>query len=237
MILSPLPALSFENAHLSWRKQLILLEGQKFGAKTMRNWISGLFFCLLLIGFGHAQGTANEICPILVGQEIPETQLTSLDGQTISTKDLTKRKATIWIIYRGGWCPYCNRHLSEMAKIEDQLLEMGFQILAISPDKPEELSKTLDKHELKYSLFSDSQLAFSDALGLSFQVDDATLKKYKTFGIDLEAASGQAHHRLPVPALLISDKSGVLRFSYINPDYKHRADADLILAGAKAALK
>jgi len=38
--------------------------------------------------------------------------------------------------FRGGWCPYCNLHLSEMRLVEKQLKEMGFNIWFISIDKP-----------------------------------------------------------------------------------------------------
>ena len=72
------------------------------------------------------------------------------------------------IVYRGGWCPYCNLHLAALRKVEQPLKEMGFQIIAISPDKPEELMKTDEKHTLGYTLLSDSSATAIKALGLLF---------------------------------------------------------------------
>ena len=51
-------------------------------------------------------------------------------------------------LYRGSWCPYCNTQLSEIASIEDELKKLGYQIVAISPDKPESLNVTETKHDL-----------------------------------------------------------------------------------------
>ena len=72
---------------------------------------------------------------------------------------------------------------------------------------------------------------------MAFRVDDAGYARLKGFGIDLEERSGQAHHLLPVPAVLILDKTGRIRFSYVNPDYKVRVAPEVLLEAAKAAKK
>lgn len=202
-----------------------------------------LFISLLTFLLGSysnpifAQNSANDICPILIGADMPNATLKNLEGAEIQFKDIINKKATILIVYRGSWCPYCNRHMAAIAQLEDELIAMGYQIVAISPDQPSELAGIIGKEEVKYQLFSDSKMALSDALGLSFVVDESTIKKYKVFGINLEKASGETHHKLPVPALMIIDKSSMLRFSYINPDYKVRAEPDLIRAAAKSAIE
>ena len=72
------------------------------------------------------------------------------------------------------------------------------------------------------------------AFGLAFQVDDELFSKYLTYNIDLEKASGQAHHVLPAPATYIIGTDGIINFAYINPDYKVRLHPDVLLAAAKA---
>lgn len=91
----------------------------------------------------------------------PDATLTSIDGRTQSFSSIYKNHPTIVIFYRGGWCPYCNRHLSDVATAQPTLRELGYQIIAISPDKPEELRKTMDKDELAYQLFSDSDMTLA----------------------------------------------------------------------------
>lgn len=193
---------------------------------------------LLFLGFEmQAQdNTAEEICPILVGTELPDAEVTDIDGNPVKISSLVAGKPTVMIVYRGSWCPYCNRHFGKLQEIEGELKEMGFQIMALSPDKPENLNKTIKKNDLEYTLVSDSKMNLIDALGLSFQVDEKTLKKYKLYGINLEKASGEAHNRLPVPAIIIANAEGIVTFTYVNPDYSVRADAGLVLAAAKAAL-
>lgn len=75
------------------------------------------------------------------------------------------------------------------------------------------------------------------AFGIAYKVNKTMYEKFKSYGIDLEADSGRNHHLLPVPAAFIIDKDGIIRFSYVNPDYKVRIDPDLLVEAAKAGLK
>ena len=73
------------------------------------------------------------------------------------------------------------------------------------------------------------------AFGLAYKVDKATMKELQGFGIDLFKASGQDHGLLPVPAAYIVGVDGVIKFQYVNPDYKIRVDPELLLDAAKIA--
>lgn len=72
--------------------------------------------------------------------------------------------------------------------------------------------------------------------GLAWQMPQSLVEKYSTYGIDLDAASGQAHHILPVPAVFVVGTDGVVRYQYVNPDHRVRLDAKVLLAAAKAQM-
>ena len=74
------------------------------------------------------------------------------------------------------------------------------------------------------------------AFGLAYVVDDETIKMFKRYDIDLEGASGEAHHLLPVPSVFVTATDGTIEFQYANPDYKVRLDPAVLLAAARAAL-
>ena len=69
---------------------------------------------------------------------------------------------------------------------------------------------------------------------LAFRVNDEMVERYKTYDIDLEAASGESHHVLPVPSTFIIASDGMIRFQYTNPDYAVRLHPDVLLAAACA---
>ena len=123
--------------------------------------------------------------------------------------------------------------LGKLQKIEQELKALGFAIVAVSPDRPEKLQATVQKKALTYTLLSDARMQASRAYGIAFRVDDRTRGRYQKFGIDLEDASGETHHLLPVPSVFLIDGKGVIRFVYSNPDYKVRVPTDEVLAAAR----
>ena len=124
---------------------------------------------------------------------------------------------------------------------EKELLNLGFDVYFITPDKPEFLIESLKDKDLKkdmhYSLFSNPSMQVAQDFGIAFRLDDKTVKKFKLWGIDLEKASGFDHHYLPAPSTYIVGKKGIIYFQYTNPNYKVRLDPELLVAAAKSYLK
>lgn len=185
----------------------------------------------------NAPVNAEDINPVLTGTKIPDVTVTDINGNTIDLIDRVSGKPSILIFYRGGWCPYCNLQLSKLQKIDSSLKSLGYEILAISPDRPEELRKSIEKNNLGYTLFSDSSMNASLQFGIAFKVADETIEKYKSYDIDLESSSGLKHHLLPVPSVFILGTDGVIKFEYTNPNYKIRLEPEALLAEAKSALE
>ncbi|MBS1724863.1 MAG: AhpC/TSA family protein [Armatimonadetes bacterium] len=157
-----------------------------------------------------------------------------MDGKATTLKAALGGKKTVLVFYRGGWCPFCNAHLADLGKSEKDIEAAGWQIVAITPDLPENIAKTVEGQKLGYQIYSDSEASALKAFGVAFRVDDATYDKYKNqFSLDLEKWSGQPHHILPVPSLFLIDGSGKIRFTHSNPDYKVRLKASEVLSEIK----
>lgn len=198
-----------------------------------------LFFSFLLINaqiVTYVPDNPENIRPMLIGAQLPELYVKTPKGSDFNITESAKEKPTILIFFRGGWCPYCNAHLAELQKIETVLIELGYQILAISPDRPELLRVPIEEHGLNYKLFSDSEMLAARSMGIAFKMKDDMVEKYKGYGIDIEANSGHNHHLLPVPAAYVIGKDGIIKFSYVNPNYKVRIDGDVLISAAKSAL-
>jgi peroxiredoxin len=118
--------------------------------------------------------------------------------------------------------------------MEPQLSELGFQIIGISPDQPSKVRETIEKHGIGFTLLCDSSMAAARAFGLAYEVDDKTLKALTQYGIDLQAASGQPHHLLPVPAVFVISNE-TIQFEYVNPDYSVRLHPELLLRALQVA--
>lgn len=185
-----------------------------------------LLILLAISGFSFAQiaEKAEDISPLLIGEKIPKQDLISVDNKAVSTNEIFNKK-TVLIIYRGGWCPYCNSQLMEMQEIENQIIALGYQIVAISPDSPKFLKETIKEDKLNYQLFSDSDGKFSEALGIAFKREKPKLDKY---------SEGKNPGFLPVPSVFVLDKNREIEFLYINPNYAKRLKGKMLLAVLKS---
>ena len=209
----------------------------------MKKYINGLVaICVLVFAMADAlagnrediHASAELVQPLLPGMKAPVFSVKDVEGGDFRFDPEVLDKPIVLTFFRGGWCPYCNLNLSELRLAERQLKEMGFNIWFISMDKPELLLESLDDPSIGYTIFSDSSLEATRAFGLAFRVNDELNKRYLSFDIDLERASGEDHHVLPAPATYIIGADGVINFAYVNPDYKVRLHPDVLLAAAKA---
>ena len=171
-----------------------------------------LFFIFLvtLTSVANAQNplpkSATDIAPLLIGEKIPNIILKSSENTDVLLSDLLKKKMSVLVFYRGGWCPYCNLHLQALAEAEKQILDLGFQIIAISPDTPANLKITKEKDKVKYTLLSDSKGELIKATGIAFEAPE----NYKSV-INVHS-NGVNTNFLPVPSVFVVNTENEILF-------------------------
>jgi peroxiredoxin len=185
---------------------------------------------------GGVYPSAKDVRPLLNGTQIPDVSLVKNDGTQVSLRTLVASKPTILVFYRGSWCPFCNLQFAGLVNVQPDLEKLGFQLIGISPDAPEKEIAFATNKTIPYVLLSDSELTADKAFGIAFQLDPDTIKRMESFGVSLDTATGQSLHQLPVPAVFVLDKDGVINYEYVNPDFKHRLDPAVLLGMAQSTL-
>jgi peroxiredoxin len=181
---------------------------------------------LFSAGIVNAQLPENpeDISPLLTGEVLPDVVLNSPDGSDHRFSELLREKPSVVLFYRGGWCPFCNNHLAEIQQVQNEILALGYQIIAISSDSPEDLRVTGVKQNLNYRLFSVGEGNLIQKIGIAFKSPE----RYSA--MLFENSNGLNDGFLPVPSLFVAGTSGKIRFEYINPDYRTRLSGKLLLA-------
>ena len=176
---------------------------------------------------------AENVAPLKVGDLAPAAVVKTIDGADFDLLGAFAAKPTILMFYRGGWCPYCNRQLGGMQEYEQKFLVLGYQILTVCTDKPEDLRATMDKDRLTYTLLSDRGMAAAGAFQVGYRLSDDDTKKYASHHIVLPEIPGEPGGRwLPVPSIFVIGKDGVIKFVESNANYKIRPPPEEILAAA-----
>lgn len=171
-----------------------------------------------------------------VGSSAADGTLKDAGGKSVQLSDYWKRGWILVVFYRGGWCPFCNFQIRELTRAKPEFDERGVTPVLLSVDRVSEAAKTSAAYDIPYPVLSDPELGVHRGFRVLQQVDDATLAKYREFGIDLEASSGQKHHTIAIPSLFLIDKTGVVRFAHADRDYKVRPSTAQILAAIDRAL-
>ena len=97
------------------------------------------------------------------------------------------------------------------------------KLIAVTPEKTEYISKTVEKTKASYSLLYDKEMKIMKAYAVAFELDERTVSRYKNADIDLATANGQKDKvYLPVPAVYIINKEGTIVYRFFEADYKKR---------------
>jgi peroxiredoxin len=185
---------------------------------------------------GQVASRAEDVRPLAKGSAAPAFAVRRPDGSAYRFAAGARAKPAVLLFYRGGWCPFCNVQLGQLKTAEATLRQRGYEILFLSSDRPDILRSSLkddiENETAHYTLLSDSDAAAARALGVAFRLDAATIAQYKTYGLDLEATQGNAQHILPVPAVFVVDRAGMITFAHFDPDYKVRLSPEALLSAA-----
>ena len=188
-----------------------------------------LLFVLLLVTI-----LSFTISNIHEGLNVNDTapNFTSIDqnSKTVSLKELLKKGSVVMVFYRGEWCPYCNKQLMELEDSMSLITKKGASIIAVSPEKQENISKTIQKTKATYSVLSDDSLKIMSAYKVAFELDEQTNEKYKKWGINLLEKNGTNGNNLPVPAVYIINTEGKITYRYFDVNYKKRVSVSEILS-------
>jgi peroxiredoxin len=132
--------------------------------------------------------------------------------------------------YRGGWCPYCNIELRKLLRVLPEIKKLGASLVAISPQLPDNSLTTEEKNHLEFPVLSDVGNVVARRFGIVFTLPEELLQAYESFHHGLRKMNGEdGATELPIPATLVLDRNGVIRFAFVDEDYTRRLDPEFVL--------
>jgi peroxiredoxin len=175
---------------------------------------------------------------VQVGDTLGSFTLRNAVGKPVSLEDLVATGPAVVVFYRGGWCPYCNLALrTYQQELLPRLDAWHANLVAISPQTPDQSLSTAEKAGLDFELLSDPGSRLARRIGIAFEQDEEVLSAQRRLGLDLAEVNEEGATQLPMPTVLILDPDRTVRFVDVHPDYTGRTEvADIVaaLAGLQA---
>lgn len=137
-----------------------------------------LLVLIVAVGYTLITNVFNDHKVIKAGDQAPNFQLTTLDGETVLLSDY--RGKGVFLNFWATYCPPCKTEMPFMENQYEKFKEKGVEILAVNVGEPALTAET-----------------FVDRYELSFPVPlDEREEVYKAYGVK------------PIPATFLIDKNG-----------------------------
>lgn len=169
-----------------------------------------------------------------VGARFPEFALPDDHGRYRTFAELRREGPLVLSFNRGGWCPYCRAELAGWGERTGALANAGGRFVSVAAETG---GRAEQLHELvgaEAEVLCDVDHGLALAVGLAFHCDSDLQRRYLACGLDLAEIYGGGGWFLPVPATFVIDTRGIVRYAFVEPDFRHRADPDIVIAVVKA---
>ncbi|MGH1337976.1 MAG: peroxiredoxin-like family protein [Aureispira sp.] len=184
---------------------------------------------LLVVQYSFAQhGLGLE--PLEIGSQAPMFEAKDQSGTLVKSSDLLKEGPLVLVFYRGTWCPYCQRHVSELQKGLEQLTAKGAKVVVVTPEQQEYIGKMTDKAEAAFPILHDESYTIMEAYHTKYTIQKSDKMFFKGYVVAHTKKHNQAEEAvLPVPATYIIRQNGTIQFVHFETNYKERSTLEMIL--------
>jgi len=147
-----------------------------------------------------------------VGQALPGFELRDTADNTVTSGSLTN-KPTVWIFFRGNWCPLCMAQIKELVAQYQQLKELGVRVALVSP-QPHRFTKGLAKRfDVPFDFLTDENNRAARLLGIAHP--HGLPAGMQVLGYDSDTV---------LPTVIITDVGGKILWAHETDNYRVRPE-------------
>jgi len=159
-----------------------------------------------------------------VGDPMPEFLLPDEDGRLVALAELLERGPVAIALLRGHWCPFCRINAAGFAEIEPTLGDA--QLVAITPEVQQHRRAHKREAGAGFPFLMDVDLGYAMSLGLVVWVEDRLAELILAAGYDVPAYQAMQGWLLPIPAVFVVGRDGIVTARRVDLDYRERMEPD-----------
>lgn len=178
---------------------------------------AGGLVAFLIYDYWYSSFGGRNHSSLVAGQPLPDFELKNSAGDMISSDALMNRP-TVWVFFRGNWCPLCMAQVKEIAAQYNKLEALGVRVALISP-QPHKFSIGLaKKFDVNFDFLTDEGNRAAKQLGIA-----------QSFGVPMGMQVLGYDSDTVMPTVIITDNNGYILWSDITDNYRVRPDPDTYL--------
>lgn len=171
---------------------------------------------------------------IRIGEKAPNFKLPNARGRSVSLENLLENGPVVITFYRGDWCPYCNLQIKALQDILSEIHELGANLVAISPQVPDESLTKDEISTMDFGVLSDQDAKVAFQYGVAWEVPEFLAEHMREDrGLDLEQINNGNGTMLPIPATFVLGRDGVVKWRFVDVDYRTRSEPSDIIKALK----
>ncbi|WP_439404088.1 peroxiredoxin-like family protein [Bradyrhizobium sp. DASA03076] len=167
------------------------------------------------------------------GEVMPPFMLPDDRGRLVGLPSLLARGPVAVMFFRGHWCPYCRLNVRAVIQAQDRIRAMGAQIVAIMPETQEYTEKFIAESGVPFPVLTDLDNGYALSLNLAIWLgtEIQRLLSYQ----DMAKFHGNDGWMLPIPAVFVVGRDGLVKARFVDPDFRKRMEIDDLLAALESA--
>ncbi len=169
------------------------------------------------------------------GEPMPPFLLPDDSGQLVSLGELVESGPAAVMFHRGHWCPWCRISFSALARVQEEVALLHSRVVAIVPERQEFAAAFKADARSLFPVLSDVDNGYALVLNLAIWVGPDLERLLTDLGRVLPQYQGNDAWMLPIPAAFVIDREGVVRYRFLDPDFRRRIDINQLIEALRAA--
>ena len=170
-----------------------------------------------------------------VGDGMPPFILPDENGHLVSLERLTEQGPIAVTFHRGHWCPWCRISIDALVRVQRKITEANGQVIAIMPDRRPFAIEFKREVASPFPVLIDMDNGYALSLNLAIWIGPDLERLLTSYGRALPAYQGNASWMLPIPAVFVLGRDGIIRARFVDPDFRRRMTVEELIDALKAA--
>lgn len=164
-----------------------------------------------------------------IGDMFPKVSLLTEEGDSVTLEELYASDKLVISFVRGSWCPFCSVEVSVLMKYYQDIKQKGAEVVLVTPQQFTYNKDWKSKGQFPFRILQDKNNMLSNLLGISFELQNYAVPYYNELGIDLTLINNDFENKLPIPAIYVINKEGVVTYTFEDINYMNRVEIDELM--------